>query len=95
MSYINRSGKCLVCSRVGIVYHHVKTRGSTGKPIDEDWNKMPLCVDHHTHGGDCVHRMGLISFANKFKSANDWLIKNGWEKCLMTGKWYHSQNNYI
>jgi 5-methylcytosine-specific restriction endonuclease McrA len=75
---------CVACGerKDGFVcFHHVKSRGAGGS--DESHNLMPLCAWCHTE----VHKIGTLAFAKKYKSVNNWLIKNGWE--LTMGKWRH------
>jgi hypothetical protein len=38
--------------------HHVDSIGSGGS----DMRAVPLCAEHHTSGGDSVHRLGVKTF---------------------------------
>lgn len=44
--------------------HHVRTRGSLGKQVDE-CNVVPLCFAHH-NGGVGVHDLGRRTFARRY-----------------------------
>lgn len=73
--------KCLCCHReVNYIGHHVHSKGAAGKHIDEPWNLMPICHEHHTLRGDSVHRIGLKKFAENYIQVEKWLLDNGWEK---------------
>lgn len=70
---------------MGVVYHHVKTRGAGGP--DDAWNLMPLTIHRHTE----VHQIGLIRFAEKYSSVRQWLIDHGWEIDPVLLRWTHIQ----
>jgi len=78
---------CIVCGQNGdnmTTYHHVYTRKAHPEYSEEAWNLMSLCFIHHAE----IHLIGTNRFAQKYKSANDWLKDNGWEFRL-SGKVYH------
>lgn len=52
--------------------HHIITRKAGGNDVAE--NLLPLCFEHHRE----VHRIGLASFADKYKTVRDWLIAAKW-----------------
>jgi len=74
--------RCLVCGRTGPVGHHVKSKGSGGS--DEPSNLMPLCVIHHRE----IH-VSMNIFVNKYQSARNWLLANGWQFEESRNKWVH------
>ena len=77
---LNKSSKrCLVCNSAFVDRAHVKTRGSGG--CDSDWNVMSLCRVHHIEQGS----IGIATFAMKYDSVMDWLVKNGWELTSVAG----------
>jgi len=82
MRYIDENKSCLVCNRLGVDLHHVKSRGSGGS--DESFNLMPLCRWHHSQ----LHSEGLNKFSKKFHVRN-WLEENDWIFDAYVGKWLH------
>lgn len=81
-SYTNKEGFCILCGTKGVDIHHIKTRGSGGS--DEYWNMVELCHPHHQE----LHTMGNLQFSKEYGEYEFWLIKNGWEICELTGKWF-------
>lgn len=71
--------RCLVCQRANPDRAHVKTRGSGGG--DQEWNIMDLCRVHHTE----QHKIGIITFAEKYKTVKGYLEKSGWEIVSING----------
>ena len=71
--YSSQDLNCLVCNKLGVDLHHIKTRKSGGS--DNDYNLMPLCRLHHTE----IHKIGLTTFANKYNQVKEFLISHGWE----------------
>jgi hypothetical protein len=55
--------------------HHIKSRGAGG--TDEPENLIALCSDHHTFGGDAVHRVGWKTFVKKYPE-----VKEKFEKAM-------------
>lgn len=84
---IIKSMKCLVCGSPNVDAHHIKTRGSGGD--DSLKNLAPLCRIHHTE----VHRIGIISFSQKYLGVSTYLQDNGWE--LVNGKLLHIQDDQL
>lgn len=78
--------RCVVCSRVGAVAHHVKSKGSGGP--DESWNLMNLDNIHHTE----VHTIGLTKFSEKYASVKRWLLANDWEFNENKNKWENKRS---
>jgi 5-methylcytosine-specific restriction endonuclease McrA len=83
MEYKRPDKACIVCNRMGVDLHHVKTRGSGGG--DESFNLMPLCRMHH----QAVHAIGLNMFSRKFINVRDWLEDNDWVFDSYLMKWQH------
>lgn len=78
---------CVVCGLNQsdmVTFHHVYTRKAYPDCSEHDWNLMSLCSWHHVE----THKIGTVSFAKKYPSVNNWLVKNGWE--FFMGKWIHS-----
>lgn len=92
--YVDEEGECLVCGSIGVDLHHVYTRGAHGV-IDESWNLMKLCHEHHV---ECEY-IGLDSFVNKgddkpeYAGVKLWLIANMWEYDTLMHKWRHYDKN--
>ena len=79
---------CLICGREeGTAGHHVRNQGTV--KIDELWNVMPLCVEHHTGGRYAVHNIGLTKFSKLFPAVQAWLIENEWEFLEFNRRWFH------
>jgi 5-methylcytosine-specific restriction endonuclease McrA len=62
--------------------HHIVSRKAGGHDLEH--NLMPLCRGHHTE----VHKIGLVTFSDKYEVVKEFLIGHGLE--LMMGKWKHS-----
>lgn len=78
---------CIVCGESKdncVTYHHLYTRKAHPEYSEETWNLMPLCFIHHAE----IHSIGTNKFAQKYKTANDWLKNNGWGFRL-SGKVFH------
>ena len=67
LKYI-RTLACLVCGSQQSVAHH--SEHSNGN----DYLAIPLCISHHTHGGDSYHRLGHESFQDRHGLHLDWEI---------------------
>ena len=52
-----KSKPCLVCSGDSVAHHYISV-GAGGS----DLTCVPLCPDHHTLGGDSIHRLGKTTF---------------------------------
>ena len=65
---------CVVCGR-GADLHHILTRKAYPEYINEPWNLMPLCREHHTE----IHMKGLNYMASKYLKVRLFLEANGWE----------------
>lgn len=78
---------CLVCGSKHVDVAHIKTKGSGGSYAL--WNLMPLCRVHHTE----QHKIGLITFSQKYIGVATHLIENGWD--LINGKLLHIQDDQI
>lgn len=72
---------CVVCGSVPSDVDHIKTRGSGGD--DSEANCWPLCRGHHIE----KHKIGLNSFAEKYQSAREGLLKKGWFYDYYLGRW--------
>jgi 5-methylcytosine-specific restriction endonuclease McrA len=72
ISEVKEKTSCLVCKKINPDRAHVKTRGSGGG--DEEWNIMPLCREHHVE----QHKIGIVTFAEKYKAVKAYLEKHGW-----------------
>jgi len=76
---------CTVCGledEMQIHGEHVKTIGSGG-PVSDPRNVMAICLIHH----DEKNRGSVERMAKKYTRYRNWLILNGWEKLIFTGKW--------
>jgi len=73
---------CLVCKKPVIDKCHVRTRGAGGS--DESWNIMYLCREHHTE----QHKIGIVTFANKYPVVMYDLNQKGWVFEFTNGKVY-------
>ena len=75
--------KCLIGSncRGSVVAHHIKAVKSGGDDIEN--NLMALCHLHHVE----IHKIGRNTFIDKY-FLNEFMKKNKWEKCSITGKWF-------
>ncbi len=85
-------GICRVCGVQATDTHEIIGRGayaSVKEGYAQKGNQWELCQDHHTQGGEAVHRMGAKSFAIKHGLFEEYLtavnLKNAWDK-----KRYHS-----
>lgn len=88
MAKYQTDSPCTSCGKRtygGNCFHHIKTRGSGGS--DEKENLMPLCFSCHTE----VHKIGLLSFSERYKSVEYFLIANDWFKCPLTNKWKNNK----
>lgn len=77
---------CIVCGMNQdnmVTFHHIYTRKAYPEYSEEKFNLMPLCQKHHNE----IHQIGTVSFSQKYQSAEDWLVRNGWE--LSFGGWRH------
>lgn len=74
---------CVVCARFEADPHHLISRGAGGH--DLEWNLLPLCRADHTG----IHKMGLTTFASKYKQVEDWLLNQGWTFEASLNKWRH------
>lgn len=74
---------CQACGEFNLqrTLHHVKSRAAGGG--DESENLMPLCFTCHER----IHRVGAKKFSEMHKSAEKWLVNNGWGLDLFAGKW--------
>jgi predicted restriction endonuclease len=64
--------ECLICGDPDVDTAHIKTRGSRGG--DEAENLMDLCRLHHTE----QHKIGIVTFTEKYKMVRDRLEGHGW-----------------
>lgn len=62
---------CIVCGSREVTAHHWITVAAGGSDLE----CVPLCLDHHTLGGDSFHRLGVDTFAKKHKIDIDWIQK--------------------
>ena len=77
---LNKSSKrCVHCGSPFVDKAHVKSRGAGGG--DEDFNIIFLCRAAHIE----QHALGWATFAMKYDSVMDWLVKNGWELTSVAG----------
>lgn len=67
--------------------HHIKSIGAGG--TDDEFNIAPLCHNHHTLGKNAIHKIGIITFSEKFPEFKKYLLEMGWEECNVTKKFYH------
>jgi hypothetical protein len=72
---------CVVCGRVPTDIDHIKTRGSGGS--DDYANCWSLCRDHHME----KHRIGLVTFVNRYPQAQKELLIRGWTYEYPRRKW--------
>ena len=63
---------------------HVKSRGSHGD--DVEWNICPLAHKYHQE----LHKIGAVTFANKYPRYRQWLLDNGWQFDEVLQKWVHN-----
>lgn len=97
--YIRPNLRCLVCDRLGVDLHHIKTRKSGGS--DAPHNLMPLCRQHHNE----AHNIGMERMASKgifniqdcfgrtkvfnYNNVKKWLLMKGWTFEEFRNKWTH------
>lgn len=62
---------------------HVKSRGSFGD--DVAYNICPLAHRYHVE----LHKIGAVTFANKYPAYKKWLLDNGWTFDEFLQKWTH------
>lgn len=68
LAFVRTFGCCVPgCAGRPVAAHHVRlgTDGAASIRPGDNW-AISLCHDHHTAGGDAVHRLGEESFAIKF-----------------------------
>ncbi len=64
--------ECLICGSQEVDTAHIQTRGSGGG--DDPGNTMDLCRAHHTE----QHKIGIVTFAEKYKTARDYMAGHDW-----------------
>jgi hypothetical protein len=52
-----RTKECIVCGGDSMAHHYISVAAG-----GSDLFTLPLCADHHTLGGDSIHRLGKKSF---------------------------------
>lgn len=72
---------CLVCQKLPVEIAHVKSSGSGG--CDEEFNLMPLCFEHHQL---TQHRIGIVTFFQRFPRVRAYLEAKGWELKEIVGR---------
>ena len=81
-----KKSHCEVCgTSQNLTIDHVLTRGAHPDLINDPANCMTLCMDCHMEKG----RVGLVTFANRYKKVKDWMLSNGF--FFEAGKWRRSQ----
>jgi hypothetical protein len=73
---------CIICHKKAEI-HHVKTRKAYPEYIDENWNHMLLCREHHT----LIHMKGLNFMAQNYNAIRAFLIFNCWQFDDYSKKW--------
>lgn len=81
---------CLICGLPNCPEHHIKSRGSGGG--EQPWNKVRLCVKHHTGPMVSIHWKGINTFAEDNEIFKEYLISNGWEYCETNERWFHGKS---
>ena len=71
---------CLVCKRRPVDAAHIRTKKASG--INERWNYMPLCREHHSE----QHTIGIITFIKKYVSVFYYVQDRGWSIDVVNGK---------
>ena len=85
-----RNYPCVICNKIdnsGV--HHIKTRKNLGPDTQE--NLLPVCRIHHID----IHSKGLQTLSEVYPKLRNWLLRMGWERCEITGKWFNSKMNQI
>ena len=91
MSYESHE-PCICCGRQEsgfVCYHHLYTRKAYPEFSEREWNKIPVCQEHHNQ----FHNKGIDFMARKFKSVEQWLEKNNWLRLSLTKKWVHKSRD--
>jgi hypothetical protein len=70
---------CIICGKSNADKAHIKTKGSGGP--DDDSNIMFLCRIHHVE----QHKIGIITFIEKYPSVKKTIEAKGWEIVLING----------
>ena len=81
---------CVCCGLEGeglVTYHHLFTRKVYPEFAEFSWNKIPVCLNHHTKGVDNFHSKGTVHMAERFPSVKNWLISNNWFFCDFVKKY--------
>lgn len=73
---------CVLCGK-GSNGHHIYPTSRVR--IDEDWNLIELCFEHHRR----LHDMGQNLFIEMNERYEEALIKKGWDYNRTTRKLYH------
>ena len=79
---------CVACGLFGegmTCLHHLNSRGAGGQ--DEDFNLISTCFLCHIN----YHQKGLLFMANKYPRVSQWLEKQNWYICELTGKYHHEK----
>lgn len=74
------------CGHMQRCYHHVAKR-QRSEPIEESWNKMPVCQEAHNE----FESRPLSELAVKYPLVRFWLTDRGWR--FNGHKWTHPEDN--
>lgn len=89
MKFIS-SDPCIACNYFqvnSVCFHHLYTRKAHRELENVKWNMIPVCQRCH----NLFHNKGTKVMADKFISVHFWLVRNGWEFCEISKKWFHEK----
>jgi hypothetical protein len=76
---------CIICGRDS-EEHHLMTQKAHPELVDEAWNKIKVCRQHHSE----FHSKGTNHMQEKYYRVKHWLHNNGWVYDAILLKWRYS-----